>query len=497
MKKSLDKKKSQKRVLKKQENYLLKHKKSSLLFLILLIMVVVGVYNYFKPLPEGISLEGEIYNLSDKEVEFLYDLTYDNFSSERIYQQEIFDRIFKAINNSERYVLIDMFLWSGKEDAYRDLGKELSNALIIKKKENPSIEIVVITDAFNTNYNSFNLTYFDNLRRNNISVVFTDLDVLRDSRPIYSAFWRVFFYPFGYASHGWLKTPFFHKKIAIRSFFRLLNFKANHRKIAIMDSGDKMISFVVSANPSGSSSKHSNIGFLIKDKIYKDIYKSENAVLRMSGFKELNWSFDFVNSLEENKNVQVQFLTEKKIKDSLIKEIDSSQKGDKIRIAMFYFSERDVLNSLLRANKRGVDIEIIFDPSKYGFGRDKYGIPSRISAEELVKKSNGKIKIKYYKTKDEEFHTKLVFIIKKDKIIIFGGSANLTRRNIDNYNLEADVKIITPLKTNLSMEIQEYFRNLWENRKGIYTIDFNSFRKASLFRRTLSWIQEFTGSGTF
>ena len=77
--------------------------------------------------------------------------------------------------------------------------------------------------------------------------------------------------------------------------------------------------------------------------------------------------------------------TEKKIKDELIDLTQNSNKYDKIYIAIFYLSEKDIIKELINASNRGGEIEIILDPNKDAFGYKKNDIPNRSVANELIK----------------------------------------------------------------------------------------------------------------
>ncbi|MFH0845930.1 MAG: phospholipase D-like domain-containing protein [Patescibacteria group bacterium] len=469
-----------------------------ILFLIIILFISLGFYHVYKSLPEGISFKGEIFKSTEEEISFLYDLTYEK-DEKRIYDQKIFENVFETIDNAKKYILVDMFLWGdGSGSSERDLAQEMTDHLIDRKKEIPELKIVVITDVYNTGYGAFESSYFEQMKKEGIDVVFTNLDVLRDSNLIYSPIWRTFFQIFGESKKSWLGIPGYDKEGSIRSFARLLNFKANHRKLMLADCEDKMCSFVISANPATSGAEYSNIGIFLKNDIYKDIYQSEKAVLKMSGYLLEDWNFDFVDSESDlSADIETQFLTESKIKNSILEEINDSQEGYQIKIAIFFFSERDIIRALLEASERGVDIEIIADPSKRGFGRDKFGVPTRIVVDELFVKSGGKIKIRYYDTEEEEFHTKMITFVKGDKLVSILGSANYTRRNLNDFNLEADIKITMPLKKEISLEILEYFNKMWNNQEGNYTIEMSSFEKPSLRRQIQYRLQEFIGAGTF
>jgi len=461
--------------------------------IILLLLFYVGLYqSKFKSMPEGTSFEGEERFVSEDSVEFLYDLKYINESGELVVEQEIFDKIFNVIDNAEEFITIDMFLMLFSEkNSYRNLSRELEEHLVEKKKNNPDIKINLITDVHNTGYYSFEHPYLKEMQKNDINVIFTNMDRMRDSNPIYSSFWRVFIQWFGDANYNCEKSLIQSggEGNCIRSLLRMVNAKVNHRKVIIADNyveGEKkIVTIITSANPDAHGSDYNNVA-----------YFAEKSVADFSG-EFLENDFEGVYSSNSN-DVSIQLLTEGKIKDSLIKEINNAEEGEEINLAMFLLTERDIINSLKKAANRGVEIRIIMDPSKYLFGTDSKGIPNRVVAKELIEDTNGKIKLRYYDTHGEEFHSKMTFIKKNDgRVIIFLGSANLTKRNIGNFNLEENVKVIGNIDMDFVQEIFFYFDRIWNNKEGNYTIPYDSFKESS-FKDTLRYrFQEKTGLSAF
>lgn len=59
---------------------------------------------------------------------------------------------------------------------------------------------------------------------------------------------------------------------------------------------------------------------------------------------------------------------------------------------------------------------------------------------------------------------------------MIGGSTNYTSRNLDDYNLESAVKIISPSEEEITQEVKSYFTRLWENEGGIYTVDYDEYQ---------------------
>jgi phosphatidylserine/phosphatidylglycerophosphate/cardiolipin synthase-like enzyme len=151
----------------------------------------------------------------------------------------------------------------------------------------------------------------------------------------------------------------------------------------------------------------------------------------------------------------------------------------------------------MRAADRGVKIRIILDPNKDAFGFEKNGIPNRQAAAELLEKSGEKIQVRWYLTHGEQYHTKIIAIYNKDRTVLIGGSANYTRRNLDNYNLEANLMVTVQPGDPLAEEFAAWFDRTWENRNGIYTGDYSEYEDDSLWKKAVYRIQEKTGLCTF
>jgi len=456
-------------------------------------------YHVFKGMPDGTNYESEYYYVNENEIDFLYDLTYK--SSEKMKsEQEIFDTIFSFIDSARTYILIDMFLFNsyiGEADqTYRKLAEELSEKLIYKKNLS-NIQIDFITDPVNTVYGGADSKELIRMDDAGINVINTNLKKLPDSNIIYSLIWRTFFQWFGNSNRGGTLThPFSSEepKVTYRTYLTLLNFKANHRKVFVADHKDSWVSVITSANPHDGSSAHSNIGILIYGDFAEEIFKAETSVAEFSK-ESLSFKID-TERKEEEKTIKLKLITEEKIKDFLLREINASTKTDSIKMGMFYLSDRDVIKSLIAATGREVNIKIILDPNKDAFGREKNGIPNRPVAYELVKKSKGKIEIKWYSTHGEQFHSKFVFFespSKENTVIL--GSANLTKRNIGNKNLEMNVLLKSKANTAPIREIHNYFDLIWNDEK--YTLDYETYASKSFWKKFIYRFTEFWGASSY
>lgn len=471
-----------------------------ILGIIILWLIVVGIFQVHKPLPDGVDYTGQAQGISADDVRFLFDLTYEK-DGKRMHEQQIFDSVFAHIRDAEKYILIDMFLFNSylgnAGSSFRSLSQELTDHLIDAKERHPDIRIDVITDPINIVYGGNASPEMERLKAHGINVIITDLKSLRDSNPIYSTFWRTFIRWFGNSPGGMLPHPFSTtgSDVSIRTYLALINFKANHRKIFMADSADSYVSVITSANPHDASSEHSNLALEIIGDIALDLFETEKGVASFSSGHLSSASLDGIP--DKNEDLSVLALTEEAIHRAMIDEINDTTSGDSIFIAMFYLSERNIIKSLKSAADRGVAICMVLDPNKDAFGYKKTGIPNRPVARELTEETGGQIRIRWYKTMGEQFHSKMIFIERSGESTVILGSANLTRRNLRNYNLELDVMLKGKSNARIFSDVGQYFDRIWNNRDGIYTTAYDAYNDASFLKTVIYRIQERLGLCSF
>ncbi|MDZ5783881.1 phospholipase D family protein [Marinococcus luteus] len=461
-------------------------------------VVVTSVYGSIKPLPANVSYEGREHRTDY--VRFLEDHTYVSSTESQVVEQEIFDTVIRNIEEADQFIVMDMFYFNSEHEAGADfppLTRRLSEALINKKEADPDIEIVVLTDPVNTFYGAYTPEHFQRLEKSGIEVIFTELDALRDSNPFYSGFYRTFVQWFGNHGRGWLPNFFTSDApdVTLHSYLEILNFKANHRKTLVTEKAG----MVTSANPHDASGYHANTGFEVRGAVLKDLLKTEKEVVEMGG--RSGEKFDsFISKVEvpeENGKYKVQLLTESKIKERVLREIRELPRDGKLRMGMFYLADRDVIEALIGAAGRGADIDIIMDINEEAFGNEKIGIPNQPAAHELVEKSNGRINIRWYHADGVQYHAKMMMMEKAEKTVVIGGSANMTRRNLDNYNLETDVVVTGSNDSEAVKDIRDYYHRLWNNTDGKHTLDYRRYKNDS---RLLYWryrLQEWSGMSSF
>jgi phosphatidylserine/phosphatidylglycerophosphate/cardiolipin synthase-like enzyme len=474
--------------------------------------LAVATWNLWKPLPEGVSVRGAIVETPLSQLRFLHDVTGADVFGAPVVRQQIFDSVLALIANAREYLVLDFFLFNGQRGAtaakpHRELSAEVREALLALKRQYPAIHILVIADPINDVYGALPSRDLAALRDAGIDVVTPDLDALRDSNAIYSAFWRLTmrWWSGSGAGQAFLPNPLDAgpEEVTFGAWARLINFKANHRKVIIGDDGKGGIAGVItSANPHDASSFHSNVALRLSGAALAPLLASELALAAQAGWKP-TWQVPVMPAAPTaapETMARVQVLTEGEILAAILRNFSGARVGDSIDVAMFYLSERSVIQSLLAAARRGVSVRVILDPNKDAFGRTKNGIPNRSVATELAAASDGAIKVRWFRTHGEQFHSKLVAMRTATEFWFTLGSANLTRRNLEDFNLEANVAASVPLNAEIATEITAWFDSLWNNHgppELEYTAEFGTYADPAQGTYWLYRLMEATGLSTF
>lgn len=455
------------------------------LIAVAILITLSFLYGRFKPLPDGMDTESGWIQLSDSEIDFLSDLTI-NLPNERIVKQEIFANAYELIDNASEFIVIDMFLFL--DDAATGdllpLSQNFKDKLIEKRRKDPTVDIYFITDEFNTFYRSYHNPLLQELDSHGVTVIYTDLEKMREPNPAFSTVTRFITKPFGLPDYkgGWIPGFMGDDKITVRSFVKMLDFKANHRKLIITEQE----SLITSANPHTGSSLHSNVGVRISStELIKAMLASEKGIAEFSGS---DIPID-VSSSEGNGDIQIKYVTEHAIERNILKVIGNAKAEEHIQIGMFYFSDRTIVNALKDAAARRVQIELILDANKDAFGREKNGIPNRQIAYELEKHG---INILWYKTNGEQFHSKILMHSGQSKTTVILGSGNYTKRNLGNFNLEADLLVLAPKDAEFSQEVEQYFVLAKAN-----SLPFEAYKDSSKLKQLIYRFQEWSGLSTF
>ena len=503
--------------------------------------------------PLGINYESPIRETEN--AEFHYDLTYLDKDGNIQYDRNLWDATYKVIDNAKDYLIVEMFLFndlSNKDkEHFPEFAKEYTERLVKKQKENPNLKVYILADENNNFYGAFEHPFITSMKNTGINVIVVDIFKLKDTFPWYSPFWRTFIKPMGNPQNkGWI-TNFYGDmwpKLTIRNLLRALNVKADHKKVFL---NEKEV-VVSSANIHDPSYFHENIAIYTDGPIVKDVLHNLQLVTKFSDSeinvdgsdrrmenimnsgsndktetdeKTLNSenqkenNVKQINNEENEQNVKektsinseknsitdteghtykIQYLTEGAIGKHLDEDIDSLKAGDELLMGMYFLADKGVIDRLIKAANRGVKIRIIFDRSRDAFGMSTNGLPNKPVSKKLKKKTKGKIEIKWYFTNNEQYHTKITLMKKTDgNVIINAGSANLIKKNIRGYIMDANFRILTTQDSKISKDIYEYFDRLWENKDGLFTLNFDDEPTTGGFSDFMYKILDATQLGSF
>lgn len=448
----------------------------------------------------GLAYSGETHV---EDAQLLIDETWVDEDGERHVSREIFDSVFSIIDDADEFVVLDFFLLNDflyeQGPGMRPLSREITDRLIAKRKAQPDVPIIFITDPVNSVYGSIESAHFTALQEAGVKVIWTDLDQLRDSNPIYSKPWRLLLKPWGVAPGDALPSPLGEGRISMRSMLKLLNFKANHRKLVV---SDKSL-LVTSANPHSASSAHWNVALRVDGAGQVLALEAEEAILHLSGAPEIGldrWAGRKAGRKDgpsgESSLPRLELLTEQKIEDKVLELLGRAEPDARIDLGMFYLSDRNVIDALLHAKKRGCNIRVILDPNKDAFGRTKNGIPNRQTAARLV---GAGIPLRWADTHGEQFHVKMLYVEHSgDTATVLLGSCNFTRRNLDGFNAECNAAFTAPLANTVMERARNSFECWWTNPDGrIYTTEYAIYEDPSVRRKFRAWLMETTGMCSF
>ncbi|GEK47928.1 phospholipase D [Bisbaumannia pacifica] len=410
-----------------------------------------------KPLPPGLHVVGPWRSADAPRL--LLDETYADTSGRRQRRQAIFAEWRRLIAQARRLVVIDLFLLDDGP-----LGRALCRALIQRKARLPALEAVVLVDPINHRYGGREAPHLERLRRAGIRLVSCDLTPGRDPNPSWSALWRGLFRPLGNSPRGgWLPDPLGPGRVSLRSYLALLNLNADHRKTLVVDEGDGWRAVVGSANADEASRDYRNAALSLGGPVALDLLHSELTLARRSG---LTWlppcpapPSDAPATLP-----RLRLLTEGAIRDTLLRLLAEARPGDRLWVCAYYLAHRRVIHALLAARRRGVAIRVLLDPNDRHFGRASPGLPNRPAARELARRG---LAIRWYGDAESQGHGKwLLHQRPGDHATLLLGSANLSRRSLDDNNFEANIQLQAPADHPVIRRARASFLRYWHNRHG-------------------------------
>jgi PLD-like domain len=392
-----------------------------LVLLLLLAWLSLVFWNSAKPLPPGTHTVSETSRLSEADVDFLF---------ERSRPTDTLAPDLWAIDHAEQLIVLDR----------SPVGAEAAQHLLARRHLRPNLKIVLITDPGSEMLGDAPPRTLASLEQVGMIVARVRLDRLRDSNPLYTGIWRLVF--------GWWSDPFDETPgdISVAAWARSHNFKADQRQILIADDGSGGWSAVVAA-----AGAHG--GLVLRGALARAMVTSELQVAAWSTDDDRLPSAPPMGGRGVG-SIDARFLTEGGIETALLDAMAAAGSGDEIRIAVETLSDRAFILAAMRAVTRGAHIQMLLAP---------HAMPNRIVAHELQRDGGGRIEVRWSSFDIGAAHPKLLLVQHRSDVWMNWGSANFTRRNLADLNLESAVELRMPARSAPARAAADYFAKAWGN----------------------------------
>jgi len=221
-----------------------------------------------------------------------------------------------------------------------------------------------------------------------------------------------------------------------------------HNKFFIFDN-NLVLTGSTNISSTGSGGYNSNLAIVIKDKNIAQIYKQEFEQMynsRFSKYKKLNY-IDFTNSI-----LEIYFSPKGDIfQNAILPNIQKAKKS--IYVSAFYLTDNEMIEELILAKNRGVEVLIILDATSASNFRKKV---------EKLRKAKIPTAIEDWGGKN---HEKTIAI---DDEILISGSCNFSKSGF----YKNDENVIVIKNSNLTQFYQDYFLYLINSINKRFLIDF-------------------------
>ena len=391
------------------------------LFTLLLAWLSLVFWNAAKPLPPGTHIVSQVSRLSEADVDFV---------SESLRQQAAPAREMAAIDHAEQLIVLDR----------SPVTRELAQRLLARKRARPNLQIVLVTDPGNEAFGGSPSQTLSSLEEAGIIVARVRLDRLRDSNPLYTGLWRLIF--------AWWSDPFDETpgRVTLPAWARMQNLKADQRQLVVADDGSGGWTAIIGAS-------RASAGLILRGSLAGAMIAGELQIAA--------WSTDDdrlpVGPPVDGRGVgsiDARFLTEGAIEAALLDTIAAAVGGDEISIAVQNLSDRRLIAAALRAAARGVHLRVLLARNR---------IPNQAVAGELLRDGGGHIEVRWYPVETAALLPNLLVVRHRNDLWMNLGSANFTRRNLGDLNLESSVELRMPARAAPARAVTDYFAKIWSS----------------------------------
>jgi len=275
---------------------------------------------------------------------------------------------------------------------------------------------------------------------------------------------------------------------------RTQGYQRSHRQLLIGDDGAGGLAGLIFSRPlNAEAALHSATALQLAGAALEPLLESEFVVAQFSGWsgggaiqersqRLIERQRQSVPSLGGADAARARVVSEGSITEALVGRIDAAGQHDSIELAALYLSQRELMRALLDAARRGAVIRVLLDPGKDGYGYERSGVPNREVASELAAASDGAVRMRWYRTHGEQFSPGFALIRGAGRAWLMVGTAELSRRDLDDFNLAAAFIAELPASAAASTDALSWFDTLWYNRAPggtEYTSDVDVYADAS------------------
>jgi hypothetical protein len=394
--------------------YAILRRASTAVVILLALCAAVGFWNSVKPLPPGMHVRSLEARLAESDAAFL---------TPDVAPQ----RVLTLIDHAVRLVVLD--LRSGDTRAFAAL---LTSHLLARKRARPNLQILLTTDPLGEAGRAARSIDLRSIEAAGIIVARTQVDRLRDSNPVFSAPWRVLL-------AWWIDAL---PAIGLQAWLRLQNGNANQRAVAVADDGNGgWVGIVLDGET----------GVQVGGALAADIAAAELRVAVWSTDDDRLPAAPAVDRTDVG-SIDARYLTEGAVRDALLETLRAAGGGDELCIATGNLAQRRLVEALKEAARRGAAIRLLLPVND---------LPNQATAGELVREGAGAIIVRWRPPGDPGPVAKLLLARHAHDVMVEFGSADFTRRGLDDENLTANLELRVPQRSALARTAVAFFDGQW------------------------------------
>ena len=480
----------------------------SIFLAIVITWAIATLWYSTRRLPPGLHIAGPWQTLSASQVHFLRDLSAADASGAPLREWQIDSSLEAMIGQARDIIVLDTGIFGDLPAAgprasrlrvAPTVAANLTDALIRARQQQPSLQVLLLVDPDSIEF-ATSPGPLDRLRAAGINVVAVDVNRLRSADAPFVAFWQLCCRWWSHADGpGQWPNPvgLGPGGVTMGLWGRTAPYQRSHRQMLIADDGAGNLRGIIFSRPvNAEAALHSACALQIGGSALESALESEFVVAQFSGWSGGGSMQARSQHLIEHQRqagmntaapdtARARVASEQGMSDTLLTLINATAAHDSIDIAALYLSQRELIHALLDAGRRGVAIRLLLDPNKDGYGYERSGQPNRVVASELVAGSDGAVRVRWYRTHGEQFSAGFMLIRGADHTWLFVGTPDLSRRDLNDFNLAAGFFVELPPTASAGTDAMTWFDSLWFNRApgGVeYSSDADVYADASEVR---------------